>query len=439
MVKAGFARANINPCIGQDNIGDYGRLIPGIGIGNELYAKSMVLDDGQNRIALVTADVIGFPGTLVEDIRLRASKLTGIDEKNIMLSASHTHSSPATTKNDKASHEYLVELAKKIAGIIYLADCKKEEVRIGVGTGEAKVAMNRWQKSGSTVKWGPNPEAPVDYELMVIRFDNLKGYPLCVLLNYASHPSIMGKDNLLYSGDYISFAQEFVEKVYDRNVMAMFSTGAGGDIKIAILSGDRKSFRYGNLEDCRRYGTIVGAEAVKVIETIKTRPAATVSTGTMNVDLPLVKLPLIEDVEREKKRIEDKISRLKGTQKEAMLIDLNWALETINKLKDGTAPESIKTEVTLFRIGDEIALFAVPGELFVEVGMNIKKAIGLAGSFVLAYTNGYLGYLPSKQAEKDGWCKHDDSYMRSQKPANFSGKIEDVLVDAARQMCRQPL
>ncbi|NOY08121.1 MAG: hypothetical protein GXP33_04685 [Spirochaetes bacterium] len=436
MVKAGFARTNIDPCIGQDNIGDYARLKPGIGIGNELFAKSMVLDDGQNRAALVTADVIGFPGTLVEDIRLRAGRLTGIDEKNIMLSASHTHSSPATTKNDKASHEYLTELAKKIAGIIYLADCKKEEVRIGVGKGEVKVAINRWQNSGSTVKWGPNPDAPVDYELPVIRFDSLKGDPLAVLLNYASHPSIMGKDNLLYSGDYVSFAQEFVEKVYDRNVMAMFSTGAGGDIKIAVLSGDRKSFRYGNLEDCRRYGTIVGAEAVKVIETIKTRPAAKISTSTMNVDLPLVKLPSIEDVEREKKRIEDEISRLKGTQKEAMLIDLNWALETIKKLKEGTAPESIKAEVNLLRIGDEIALFAVPGELFVEVGINIKKAIGLAGSFVLAYTNGYLGYLPSKQAEKDGWCKHDDSYMRTQKPANFSGKIEDVLVNAAGQMCR---
>jgi hypothetical protein len=435
MVKAGVARANINPSIGQDNIGDYGRLVPGTGIGNELYAKALVLDDGQNRIAVVTADIIDFPGTLVEDIRSRACSLTGIDGKNILLNASHTHSSPATAKDDKASHEYLVELAKKAAGAIYLADRNKEEVRIGVGIGEAKVAINRWQKSGSTVKWGPNPDAPVDYEVMVIRIDDNRGDPMAVLVNYASHPSIMGGSNLLYSGDYTSFAQELIEKVYDNRLTAMFSTGAGGDIKIASLSEDKQSFHYGDLEDCRRYGTVVGAEAVKVIEMIETKPVDKVGASTMSVSLPLVKLPSVEEVEQEKKRIEDEIVRLDGAAREGKLIDLAWAEETINSLKDGTAPESITAEVQLLRIGNEIALFAVPGELFVEVGMKIKKALGLPGSFVLAYSNGYdLGYLPSKQAEKDGWCKSDNSYMHCRKPANFSGKIEDVLIDAARQM-----
>ena len=68
-ISAGVARVNITPSVGFDNMGDYLRLKPAIGVGNELYAKTLVFDDGENRVALVTADIIGFPEDLVNDIR----------------------------------------------------------------------------------------------------------------------------------------------------------------------------------------------------------------------------------------------------------------------------------------------------------------------------------------------------------------------------------
>lgn len=113
-VQAGVARTNITPSVGQDNVGDYRRLVPAQGVGNELYAKALVLDDGQNRVAMVTADVIGFPGTVVEDTRSRIEKLTGIPGTRVVLSASHTHSSPATTRYDGAAQEYLTAPLRSI-------------------------------------------------------------------------------------------------------------------------------------------------------------------------------------------------------------------------------------------------------------------------------------------------------------------------------------
>ena len=105
-------------------------------------------------------------------------------------------------------------------------------------------------------------------------------------------------------------------------------------------------------------------------------------------------------------------------------------------IREERAPRSIPVEVQLLRIGDEIAFFAVPGELFVEVGMKLKRAMGLPGSFVIAYANGEIGYLPSKRAQEWGWCEHDDSYKLSGRPANFSGEIEDVLLDALTEIRR---
>lgn len=435
-ITAGVARANITPSVGEDNIADYLRLRPAIGVGNELYAKAMVIDDGKNRVAIVTADIIGFTDSLVADARRRIERLTGIPGSHVLLSASHSHSSVATAEYDQASREYLVELSKKIAGAVYMADQQKQEVYLGTGAGEARVAINRWQKTPAGVRWGPNPDGPVDYSVGVLRVDTLAREPLAILVNYACHPSIMGSDNLLYSGDYASYVQSVVEKVYDDRVTALFSTGAGGDIKIAVLNEDGSKFLYTNLEDCRCFGTIIGAEAVKVAEGIRTGPVESVSALTKQVELPLVALPTPEVVEADLARIQKEFEALEAQGKPTHQTRLQraWAERTLASLRNGTAPTSIPAEVQLVRLGRDIAFFAVPGELFVEVGVKLKQAMGLPGSFVVAYANGCMAYFPSKRAQEWGWCEHDDSYKISPYPANFSGAVEDVFIAATREL-----
>ncbi|HID05822.1 MAG TPA: hypothetical protein EYP10_01615, partial [Armatimonadetes bacterium] len=223
-ISGGMATVNITPSVGFDNMGDYLRLKPAMGVGNELFAKALVLDDGENRIAIVTADIIAFTDWLVSETRGRIESLTGIKGANVLLSASHTHSSPAIFEKDNASMEYLVELSKKIAGAVLMADRSKRDVLIGCGIGKAEVSINRWQRTDNGVRWGPNPNAPVDHEVLVMRIDDVNRRPIGILVNFASHPSIMGGDNLLYSGDYVSYVQSTIEKIYDGNVTAMFCT-----------------------------------------------------------------------------------------------------------------------------------------------------------------------------------------------------------------------
>jgi len=106
-IEAGVARANITASVGQDNMADYLRLVPAKGVGSEFYAKALVLDDGAERVAIVTADIISFPDKLVHETRQRIEKLTGISGEKILLSASHTHSSPAVNEWDRPAATYL--------------------------------------------------------------------------------------------------------------------------------------------------------------------------------------------------------------------------------------------------------------------------------------------------------------------------------------------
>jgi len=47
------------------------------------------------------------------------------------------------------------------------------------------------------------------------------------------------------------------------------------------------------------------------------------------------------------------------------------------------------------RIGPELILVAVPGELFAEVGLKLRQAAIGKQLFIVGYSNGYVGYLPS--------------------------------------------
>ena len=56
-LTAGVARATITPPVGIDMSGFAGRE-PSLGIHDELYATALVFEEGEERVALVTCDLL---------------------------------------------------------------------------------------------------------------------------------------------------------------------------------------------------------------------------------------------------------------------------------------------------------------------------------------------------------------------------------------------
>jgi hypothetical protein len=151
------------------------------------------------------------------------------------------------------------------------------------------------------------------------------------------------------------------------------------------------------------------------------------------VDLPLVPPFEANHYEQEAQAIRD------AGVTPAEAFRLEWAEQSAEIVRSGTAPSSVPNEVQLLRIGHEIAVFATPGELFNQVGSRIKEALGVPGALMAAYCNDtpHVGYLPSRLVEGWGWCQLDHQlkyFTRPVLPSNFSGEVEDVLVAAARDM-----
>jgi hypothetical protein len=89
----------------------------------------------------------------------------------------------------------------------------------------------------------------------------------------------------------------------------------------------------------------------------------------------------------------------------------------------------LEAEVQVIALGDQLAWVALPGEIFVELGMAIKQASPFPYTIVAELANGSVGYVPSRKAYPEGAYE-----VVSARCAAGSG---EMLVDAALRMLKE--
>jgi hypothetical protein len=61
-----------------------------------------------------------------------------------------------------------------------------------------------------------------------------------------------------------------------------------------------------------------------------------------------------------------------------------------------------RLEYSVLRLGEKLAFLNLPGEPFVGLQLDLKKRSPLPHTFLVGYTNGYAGYFPTLQANREG-------------------------------------
>lgn len=422
-MKVGVARVDITPPVGHiihsgDKVSE--------GVGDPLYAKALVFDGGERQAALLSADLILLEDEVISEVRHRIAERTSIPAANVLFAASHTHCGPPTTPwlSAQMSAEYLADLREKLSTVVVEAWRAPRPARLGAGMGEAKVTVNRWVETPEGARWRVNWDGPTDPSVNVLRVDDTDGKPFAAMVNFASHATVVNfGTNRLYTGDYPSHLQAALERAYPE-VTALFTNGAAGDLKIAFANEEGTGFAYGGLEDARRYGAMIGAEAARVMAATTTRPVEDIGMTSRWVDLPLQSAPSAEELRRELE------------QPEYEFWSERWANEMLNTLRQGPLPRCVRAEVQVLRLGDVATFIALPGEAFVEIGLHLKRLfVRQPTPFVVAYANGYCGYLPSaRSVQYDGTHPRYNWHKIVGYPALYTEEVEDVLVAAARKV-----
>jgi neutral ceramidase len=214
VLRVGAAKVDVTPAPGELPKNSRGVL-------DRLHARAIVLASGNSMAALVTVDAGGIPDAIWRPVTEQIEKELGIPAAHVFLTATHTHSAGAQRGPD---------YPRKIVQSVRLAKEKLTPARVGYGTGQSYINVNRQIVDPDTHRWweGPNREGPSDKTVAVLRFDSLSGEPIAVYYNYAVHAVITGQLDQV-SADIPGAASNYVEDSFDSRVVAAWSSGAAGD------------------------------------------------------------------------------------------------------------------------------------------------------------------------------------------------------------------
>lgn len=384
-LRAGVAKVDITPPAGLPMWGY--TLRDSTGTLDPLYARVLVLEVGEKRLALVALDLGRcFGHDSLERLRAAVQKSSGISY--VLAVASHTHSAPVvqdTYRNGTPAWER-ADL-EKIAKAIDDAHQRACEARLGTGYGVAYIGHNRHRANpNGTVTWFEHnptqiPTAPVDPTVAVLRVDTADGRPLAVLVNYACHPVVFGPDNTQYSADYPAVMTKTVEQALGGQPLCFFLQGAPGDINPYYAVIPLKEYAVQRRDWT---GVRLGEEAARVAKEIRTEA------------LPEPSLDFAEDMLRLKFRWnEEKFRKVALASPEA----------GDTRAFDAYFPSTEREQqlpVATVLLNRRIALVGVPGEPFVDFQMNWRARCPVSDCFFLGYANGYFGYFPTIRAATEG-------------------------------------
>ncbi len=278
-LRAGFAKIEITPKVPAYLAGYGMRNKPSEGVHDQLFLRTMVLDDGKLRLAILSSDLCIIGNELTGELQQMIADV-GLAPENIFVATTHTHSGPITSGNN-VDMEWLEGLKHKMVESVLVAEKRLQPVRIGIGKGKCDVGMNRRERQpGGTTGLGKNPDGPVDTELGVIRFDDMDGNPLSLILNYGCHGTALGGHNYQISGDYMGEGLGLVEEQAKGQPFSMFLTGAAGNVDPRHRVGE-------SFEHVRELAEELAADALHINSQLTTKEVdATIQISSKTINVP---------------------------------------------------------------------------------------------------------------------------------------------------------
>ena len=182
---------------------------PANGVHDDVWARTMVIDDGKTRLAIVILDAIGFMNDDVVDVRKMIPETAGITYT--IIASTHTHEA-ADLLGLWGKTPFKSGIDKK-----YLAFVKEQIVKSLVeATGKLRPARLEISEDLTSaipmVKDTRKPEVFDSGMRMIKVVDRENGQTLGSLVAWGNHPETLWSQNLLISSDFPHFLREGVEK-----------------------------------------------------------------------------------------------------------------------------------------------------------------------------------------------------------------------------------
>ena len=366
-LKAGAAMRDITPDHLIPISGGMGTPEMPNGFQGKLSVRAFVMEKGSTRFAIVGVDNIGWPAFLGDKSR---KLVKGIAPENVLIGVTHAHSCPDAygftdeKGNTGADMKYLEWCVKQIADAVNEAVAKMEPVSIRTAVGQAKgqIAYNYYAPKLYDPRMGV-------IQAIATTGKNA-GKPIVTLVNYATHPEILGTGRKLISPD---LAGPLYDRIESRiGGMAIFMNSAQGGMVTADTRIDTKvdgGKENNNWEECIRIGNLMADEALRIIEPAKADDNANIFCASKTIKFP---------IENEKMKYVLQHSPLAAE---------------FAKSNDFS---SISTRLNLLNIG-KAQIITIPGEALPNIGFYVKRKMHTEQPMLFGLTNDAFGYMLTKE------------------------------------------
>jgi hypothetical protein len=355
MFKAGAATRIITPYPLIPVSGGVGTPSPVTEKNGELFVRALVFEKGSERIAIVNIDNIGWPAVLGDKSR---ELIKGIPAENILIGVTHTHSAPDAygfpdqNGNIGADLKYLEWCVVQIADAVNEATERLEaaDLKIAVGEAKGKIAYNYYAPKLYDPRCG------------VIQAISKEGKVIATLVNYATHPEIIGSGRGILSPDMCGPLYDRIEA--KAGGVALFMNSAQG----GMVTADNRTENGKEASDwaeCVRNGELLADEALRIIGGAEVQENPDIYCDSKIVEFP-VESPMMR----------------------AILKNSPLALVTGKE-------NVVSTRLNLLNIGTAQVL-TIPGEALPNIGFYLKRKMPTEHAFLFGLTNDAFGYIIAK-------------------------------------------
>lgn len=387
-MKAGAAQVCITPPVGIELSGYVDRQQPSIGVHDDLYARGLYLEEGGGKLLWLHCDLIGFMREWACCLRGRLAPELGLEERQIILSATHTHAGPATLplrQCGRMDEVYLEELDHRLLEAARNALADPEPVTLRFGEGRCTLGRDRRP---------PSVYSHTDERVPVLAFLRQDATFLALVANYPMHNVALSYENRLISADVAGVAAGLARQRLPGQPVVLMTNGGCANIRPPQVSPDPALLE--------RYGRELGDVVVRVATAGRPCNARGLVTVMETLELPLTVLShdeVFHEFENACSGITEDSSWL-GAIRE-------WRDETLVLLEHG-APSSVASDLHILRIGS-VTFVAIGAEIFSRMVEELRGAHG-PQTYVVGYANGDLGYLPFREIYDEGGYEVDMAY-----------------------------
>ena len=402
VVLAGFAARN--------NLSD--------GIHLKLRTHALAITDGEQKVCIISNDVMEISPSLAGEIRTEVSKRSGLDYDKILLHCIHTHSAPrfggASAQPGGTNAAYKERTVEAIIANAVKAITDEEayqEFSLEIAKGTTDINRNRCEAAG-----------PVDHALYGAKVVAKDGKPICAFFNLACHPVSMGHISLMLSSDYSGVARREISKDWGCEVFQL--SGASGNMKPV------------GPESTYEQAEIIGGQLYESLKALKFEKVP--AQGLLRFSTGVAELPYsIDEVTPEavKAHADDLVENMKTVFPRFARDVRGWEAEILERFKEGPVKSKLDFNMAAVNV-DGVLFFFTQGEPFCEYQMEAREAFPGKTVFFAGYTGGQNSYLPSAHAfatRKGYEYEIEQMHVYIKAPYPLSDKMPEAYKEAVFQ------